>query len=242
MPWKKYLYAAHRWVALIAGVQLLLWSLGGLMFSVLHIDNVHGDHERRFVPPPPVRMENVLLSPGEALALAESAGAASGGVSRASLRERRGRTVYEFFDAKGRPLGAVDAATGEVLLRVSEEEAKRAALDDFTEGHTVRSVEFLESEAPLEFRGGAMPVYRVTMEHPKNPRLYVSPVTGDVLARRNAPWRIFDFFWMLHIMDYGGREDFNHPLLTVMSALAVLTAATGLVLWGWRWKRWKGQP
>lgn len=239
MPWKKYLYAAHRWVALVVGVQLLLWSVGGLMFSILDIDDVHGDLERRFAPPPPVRTENVLFAPAEALARLEEAGVARDSVIRIALRERRGRTVYEFFDAKNRPLGATDAATGEALLHITEEDVRRAALDDFIEGYAVRSVEFLEGKAPLEFRGRDMPVYCVTMEHPKEPRLYISPVTGDVLARRNAPWRVFDFFWMLHIMDYGEREDFNHPLLTAMSTLAVLTSATGLVLWGWRWRRWR---
>jgi hypothetical protein len=43
---------------------------------------------------------------------------------------------------------------------------------------------------------------------------------------------------MLHIMDYREREDFNHWLLTCMSALAVLTAATGLTLWGIRGRSW----
>ena len=79
-----------------------------------------------------------------------------------------------------------------------------------------------------------MPVYQVILDHPKHPHLYVSPVTGAVLKRRNRPWRIFDFLWMLHIMDYRGRENFNHWLLTAMSVLAILTAASGLALWAWR--------
>lgn len=245
--WTRLLYAAHRYVTLLAGVQLLLWSAGGLMFSLLDIDDVHGDFERNFAPPPALNMDSVRLSPAEASLRAASAGVSPERVARLSLRERRGRAVYEFWGEKNRPLGAVDASSGEILLRISEAEAKEAALADFTPADavshaTVRSVELLEGGPPLEFRGGAMPAYRVVMEHPKEPHLYLSAVTGDVLARRNKPWRVFDFFWMLHIMDYGEREDFNHPLLTVMSAFAVLTAATGLALWGWRFVRWKRRP
>ena len=76
-----------------------------------------------------------------------------------------------------------------------------------------------------------MPVYRVILDHPKKPHIYVSPVTGEIITRRNRPWRLFDFFWMLHIMDYGERESFNHLLLTFMSLLAITTSASGLVLW-----------
>ena len=49
-------------------------------------------------------------------------------------------------------------------------------------------------------------------------------------ARRNDRWRVFDFFWMLHVMDYRERENFNHPLLISMAGLALATVLAGLVL------------
>lgn len=82
-----------------------------------------------------------------------------------------------------------------------------------------------------------MPVYRVVLDHPKQPHIYVCPITGEILKRRNKLWRIFDFFWMLHIMDYGERENFNHWLLTAMSVLAITTSTSGLILWWWRLPR-----
>ncbi len=90
----------------------------------------------------------------------------------------------------------------------------------------------------VEFRGGRIPVYQVILDHPKRPHNYVCPLTGEVLKRRNNLRRIFDFFWMLHIMDYGAREDFNHWLLTGTSVLAIMTSASGLALWWWRRPRW----
>jgi len=59
----------------------------------------------------------------------------------------------------------------------------------------------------------------------------VDGVTGEVTARRNDTWRVYDFLWGLHIMDYRGREDFRHELLIVAAVVAVLTATSGLVLW-----------
>ena len=42
---------------------------------------------------------------------------------------------------------------------------------------------------------------------------------------------MFDFFWMLHIMDFDEREDFNHPLLQIAAALGLIIALSGVVLW-----------
>ena len=237
MKWKRNLYVVHRWVGLVVGLQLLAWSIGGFMFSILDIDNVHGDFEQRIEPPPAVRADRVVITPAGAISAASASLTASVGISRVSLRERFGRTVYELFDLEGNPVGAVDASTGEFSAEVSEADVRAAALADFLPDAPIVSLERLEGEPPLEFRGGPMPVYRVTFDHPKHTNLYISPVTGEVLKRRNRPWRIFDFFWMLHIMDYGQRSDFNHWLLTGASVLAILTSATGLAIWFVRWRR-----
>ena len=50
------------------------------------------------------------------------------------------------------------------------------------------------------------------------------------MARRNDDWRFFDFFWMLHIMDYKERENFNNPLLITVSIFALFTVLAGLLL------------
>jgi len=50
------------------------------------------------------------------------------------------------------------------------------------------------------------------------------------MARRNDDWRFFDFFWMLHIMDYEERENFNNPLLITASIFALVTVLAGLLL------------
>ncbi len=61
--------------------------------------------------------------------------------------------------------------------------------------------------------------------------MYLDPWTGDVLARRTTRWRVFDFLWMLHVMDFDDRDNFNHPLLQVSAALGLLVALGGVILW-----------
>ncbi len=207
------------------------------MFSVLDIKNVRGDLDRNADASPSLYLQRVRLTPADAASVAKASGIPIDNVTQIRLRERFNRTVFEFFDHDGQPLWAVDAASGEFIPHISEAEAKAAALADFAPKVTVASIDFLEGQPPTEYRGGTMPVYRVILDHPKNPHIYVSPVTGEVLKRRNKVWRLFDFFWMLHIMDYRARDDFNHWLLTTMSLLAILTSSSGLVLWCWRLPR-----
>ncbi|MDP0971870.1 hypothetical protein Q6294_33595, partial [Klebsiella pneumoniae] len=53
---------------------------------------------------------------------------------------------------------------------------------------------------------------------------------GDVLEHRNKTWRLFDFFWMLHIMDYSGRQDFNNPLVVSAAVGGFWLALSGIWL------------
>jgi hypothetical protein len=55
-------------------------------------------------------------------------------------------------------------------------------------------------------------------------------VDGAFVAARGDSWRLFDFFWMLHTMDYVGRDDFNNPLVILAAAAAGWIALTGLLL------------
>ena len=59
---------------------------------------------------------------------------------------------------------------------------------------------------------------------------YLDPQTGEVVTRRSAVWRFYDFFWRLHILDLKNGEDFNHPLLIGLALLTLPVVITGLIL------------
>ena len=63
-----------------------------------------------------------------------------------------------------------------------------------------------------------------------NSSYYVSGTTGEVLERRNDTWRWWDFFWMLHNMDYSERTSFNHPLIITVGFAMAWLAVTGFWL------------
>jgi hypothetical protein len=39
--------------------------------------------------------------------------------------------------------------------------------------------------------------------------VFVAVDTGKITAVRTGTWRLYDFFWSLHIMDWKNHEDFN---------------------------------
>jgi len=53
---------------------------------------------------------------------------------------------------------------------------------------------------------------------------------GTVQSFRNNQWRVFDFLWMLHTMDYQGRDDFNNALLRAFSVFGLITIFSGFAL------------
>ena len=48
---------------------------------------------------------------------------------------------------------------------------------------------------------------------------------------------MFDFVWMLHIMDYDERSDANNALLRIASATGLLFAVTGVWLLFYSFRR-----
>lgn len=234
MNLRKETFRVHRWLGLIIGLQLLAWSLGGLYFTLFDIDTVRGDTDAVEQEPAPFALPATGIPARDAVALAVAAGVDAGKILSLAALPRRGRGVWELRGEGRRPLALVELTTGKLLSRMSREEAEAVALADFMHPATVTESTLIEVNPPGEFRGGRLPAWQVVLDHPKQVRIYVDAVNGQVLSRRNRVWRWFDFFWMLHIMDYDQREDFHHPLLTTASAFAVLTSMTGILLWGFR--------
>jgi uncharacterized iron-regulated membrane protein len=91
---------------------------------------------------------------------------------------------------------------------------------------------WVEEAAPdAEIRGRDLPLWKVGFSVPESLNLYIEPWTGELVARRTARWRVFDFLWMLHIMDFEERDDFNTLLLHLAAALGLVLGITGLIYW-----------
>jgi len=228
MRWPAIARTTHKWLALIVALQAVLWTLSGLYMTAVHIDIIHGDHLVRDQALTPLPLEQ-LIEPGCLLGLAP-------GLKRIRLERQLGQAVYIVEAEAGRSL--FDARTGAKLSPLDAEQAKARAQALFAEDGRVLSAQLL-AKAPLEIQGRRLPVWRVEFEGAWRPTFYISPETGELVARRHDLWRAFDFLWMLHIMDYDDRSDVNNPLIRFFTWLMAATAATGawLLLYSFRRRR-----
>src|SRR3546814_11886635 len=82
-------------------------------------------------------------------------------------------------------------------------------------------------KSTLETRDHEGAMWRIDFADAENSSAYVSADTARLLVMRGDTWRTWDFFWMLHTMDYMERKSFNHPLIIFVAFATLLLSATG---------------
>jgi len=83
-----------------------------------------------------------------------------------------------------------------------------------------------------EFRGRNLPLYKVISENENGKKInvYVDPFSGEVSAIRSLQWRIWDFMWGIHIMDWVERDNIDNLWLKIFSFIALFTSLSGIIL------------
>jgi hypothetical protein len=211
----------HKWLALLLVVPFLFWFVSGLFFALAPIERVRSEH--------------VVAKPGPALLPLDAAAAglariAASGVAageKIELRMMLGRPVAVIAPAKARP-SLYDLETGRRLSPIPAWLGVAIAEQDHKGSR--RAVGVVQvTRTSTEYRG-AIPAWRVQFDDGSNRSIYVAVDTGAVTARRSTLWRVFDFLWSLHILDFKERTDFNTPLLAGTTAAAMLIIVTGIIM------------
>ncbi len=210
----------HKWFGLVLALQFTLWMASGLIMNLLDQQRVQGHQHRATVPQSPRVWPTRTLAPAQILA---NAGQPLQSVEATWLR---GRPVYRLGGESSAWL--VDARDG-TRVRVDAATAGAVASADYVGAGSARAAEFM-STTTLEVRKHVAPIWRVDFDDEDDTTIYVSAEDGRILERRNRSWRIFDIVWMLHIMDYTDRDNFNNPLVVTAAAGGLWIALSGLWL------------
>lgn len=206
----------HKWLAVVVGIQAAVWTLGGLYMTAVHIDIIHGDHFIR--SPAPHAVAAGRLADPVAVTRAVPGG------ETLKLVWIMDRPVY-VVAARSGPI-PFNARTGRPLPAPARSDILRLADHWYVGDEAIESAVLIDT-LPGEVRGRKPPLWRVGYGGWNKPTLYFSPRTGELVTRRHELWRVFDFVWMLHIMDYDTRENVNNPLLRVFTWAAALMALSG---------------
>jgi uncharacterized iron-regulated membrane protein len=229
--WHKWIRKSHRYLGVVIGIQFLLWTAGGLYFSWIDLDTVHGTDR---LAPKPELVESFSPASLDDL-LATFAGGNSERVERVEFHViSTDAAVYRITRTtnEGEPETKLfDASTGGERGPLTEEEAHLLASLRYKGEAAIVATAFIEATGPHdEYRELPLPAYAFTFDDARETTIYVAPKNARITSLRNNQWRIFDFMWMLHTMDYAGRDNFNNLLLRAFSIFGMLTIMSGFAL------------
>lgn len=218
----------HRYLGVILGIQFLLWTLGGLYFSWTNIKEIRGDHLKKQTPL--LTKSDVLVSPSLLMTNLNHQDSIVSLEAISVLRRPTYRMVVQ--KASQKSVFLYDAKTGVLQEPLNQEESITVAREKLAVAASIQTVEYLvEAGKHHEYRGRPLPAYAVTFGEPANTTVYVSTEYGEVQTFRSTQWRIFDFLWMLHTMDYQERDNFNNLLIRAFALFGLFTILSGFSLY-----------
>lgn len=212
----------HKWLALLVGVQLAIWTCSGFYMVAVDLDFIHGDSLVRNLRVP---LSSTLPSIPIATITARYPEA-----TRISLRSLPDSPAPLYAIETKEHTVLLDGATGERLSPLPVHRIRSLARAYYAGRGALTAVHLIEHQPPLEVRERSLPLWRVDFDDSLKTTLYIRSDTGALSTRRHRFWRWFDFLWSLHIMDYRTREDMNNPLLRGVTLFAATTAVSGLWL------------
>lgn len=219
----------HRYLGVLLGLQFLLWTFGGLYFSWTDIKTIRGED---------IKADKSILSlpsnAGSLTSLRDSINLQISGAKYDQLHivDILGKMYYQVHIKS--PVAQVvlyDVQSMKQRPSLTKDEAIQIATNSLKAPSKVLETSYLtETNSHHEYREKPLPAYAVTFDKPNNTTVYVSASLGSVQSYRNNQWRLFDFLWMMHTMDYRERDNFNNMLLRIFSVFGLVTLLSGFTL------------
>lgn len=215
-----FLRKLHKWLGLVIGLQLILWTLSGAVFAWLNHREVMAEHIVRSPAPSALDRATKVAEPSAWLASYPP-----GSIYELRLTSLLGETLWriELVD-RVELRHAIDGTP----LQLDESRVRELAVAHYAGKGRLQAIAY-QSAPGLEARKSG-PVWRAQFDDAQRTTLYFAANDGHFVAARNSSWRLFDFFWMLHTMDYTGRDNFNNPLVITVATGALWLSLSGLIL------------
>lgn len=208
--WHQRIRNWHKWLGVVVGLQMIIWMASGLYMVSIDIEKIHGDHFVKQTSSLPVT--DIAPVPKQ-----------FSQAKRVLLTSQLGRQIY-LIDNRW----LIDATNGEAIT-VDKTYITQRAKESYKGSAAIKSVTKL-MRYPDELGGRNRPIWRVDFEDSFNPSFYFSVQTAELVRKRSDLWRMFDFLWSLHIMDYQDGEDSHNSLLLIASIVALLLTTSGIWL------------
>ncbi|KZN34690.1 hypothetical protein N480_20625 [Pseudoalteromonas luteoviolacea S2607] len=208
----------HKYLGYLLALQIFAWLLGGFVMSAIPLEMVHGKH----------LAQRQLENPFQATDYTASLDSIKHAIVNLQKIEYTHFLERPIIKVTGKSIHFFDGQSGMPVKPPSESQIRQQANAHYLGNAQPATVKLLEKgPREVQYRQN---IWRVEYEDWVSTTIYLDSNTGQVITVRSTLWRIFDFFWMLHIMDYDERDDFNNPLLISFSATSVLFCISGMIL------------
>ena len=201
----------HKYLSLIISIQLLLWTISGIYFAFNKIELVRGEQYIIEDNPSALDIESLNIS-----------------------SNTKG---IEVFKRLNQWIVKVEMNAGfkyqDLLGNEVYELSPNQAIEVVKLKTTLSPIDVIkinESSARSEFRGRSLPIYKIKTNSSDDSNVYVDVMSGKIVAIRSDSWRVWDFLWGAHIIDYRERDNINNILLKIFSILALLSSLSGIAL------------
>ena len=205
---------------LFIGVQFVIWSVTGAYMVFFDIDYIHGDsliinHQTKIQP-------EKLTYPTQTLFQQYPQ------AENLSVGMLINREVYRFNIDKQKFM--VDATNGQQLSPIAESSALALAKHFYSGDGEVINAKLITENPPFELSSRHLPAWRINFDNFGSPALYISANSGKVVTKRHEFWRLFDWMFRFHVMDYDDGENVSNWFLFIIALLAQFAVLSGLVL------------
>lgn len=215
-----FLRKLHKWLGLVIGLQVVLWAVSGVMFAWLDHDAIDAAGSVRTVEP--AVLSSTMLKTDPATWLGDYPPQELYDVRAILLA---GRWVWRVELRDRVELRSVEDGR---RVNVDEPWLRGLALERYAgAGRLIAAT--LQTEPDIASRASG-PVWQAQFDDPQRTALYFAADDGRFIAARTATWRLYDFFWMLHTMDYVGRDNFNNPLIITIGMATLWLSISGMLL------------
>ncbi|REL29250.1 PepSY domain-containing protein [Thalassotalea euphylliae] len=231
--WQQLSRIWHKWLMVVLGVPFLIWAITGLYMVAINIHYIHGNSL--------VHNHQTKIAPSDIrLPIIELAGRYPN-IQSFTIAMLIDKPVYQLTIKSSEKHGdgshtinnnqtlLVDAQTGAQLSPLSKALALAVAEHEYTGEGEVTSVELIAENTPFELSARHLPVWRIDYQGLDGASIYVSALTGQVVTKRHNYWRVFDYFFRFHLMDYQDGEADNQLLFATIIA-SLLAVFSGMVL------------
>ncbi|NMP30692.1 PepSY domain-containing protein [Thalassotalea sp. M1531] len=205
----------------LIGLQFVIWSITGVYMVVMDIDYIHGDSliENHQITIDATKVNYTLPALINAYPDAIE-------IELGNLLEQ---AVYRFKRKNSGNRVMVSAIDGSLLSPLTQDTAQEIAEFYYAGGGTISAINLIAQTPPFELSARHLPSWQIIFDDNESSVLYVSALTGNIVTKRHQYWRMFDWMFRFHVMDYQDSE-IDNQLLFWIALFGLIAAFSGAAL------------